>query len=93
MLHSLLVSVSGDDTGSEAPSPSQWRRLISVLGAKTGCGLPVLASAGKVACLSVHGLGLLVFALIQLGSKRRLPSFTWGVWGCKMKPTSVAIVT
>lgn len=38
MLHSLLVSVSGDDTGNEAPSPSQWRRLISVLGAKTGRG-------------------------------------------------------
>lgn len=83
MLHSLLVSVSGDDTGNEAPSPSQWRRLISVLGAKTGCGLRVLASAGKVACLSVHGLVLLVFALIQLGSKMRLPSFTWGFGDAK----------
>lgn len=81
MLHSLLVSVSGDDTGNEAPSPSRWRRLISVLGAKTGCGLHVLASAGEVACLSVHGFVLLVFAHIQLGSK--MLSFTWGFGDAK----------
>lgn len=80
MLHSLPVSVSGDDTGN---SPSQWRRLISVLGAKTGRGLHIPASVGKVACLSAHGLVLLVFALIHLGSKMRQPSFTWGLGDAK----------
>lgn len=33
--------------------------------------------------MSAHGLVLLLFALIQLGSKMRLPSFTWGFWDLK----------
>lgn len=76
MLHSLLVSVSGGDTGNQAPSPSQWRRQISVLGAKMGCGLHIPAAARKV---SAYGLVLLVFAFLPLGRKMRLPLFLGGL--------------
>lgn len=76
MPRSLLVSVSGGDTGNQAPSPSQWRRQICVQGAKPGCGLHTPASARKVA--SASGLVLLVFAFLPLGSNTRLPLFLGG---------------
>lgn len=75
MLRRLLVSVSGDDTGNQAPSPSQRRRLISVLGAKSRRSHHIPASARKV---SVYGLVLVVFAFLEFGRKTRLPPLLGG---------------
>lgn len=67
MLRSLLVSVSGDDTGEEAPGLFQWKRLISVLGAKTGGGIHIPASARKVACLLMAVFfGFLLFSNVEV---------------------------
>lgn len=82
MLHSLLVSVSGDDTGNEAPSLFQWRRMISDLGAKTGGGTHIPASARKVACLLMTMFLGFFFAFLQHGKQMRL-EWVGELWNVK----------
>lgn len=91
MLHSLLVSVSGDDTGNEAPSLFQWRRMISDLGAKTGGGTHIPAPARKVACLLMTMF--LRFFCFAPTWKANEAGVGRGALECEMKPTSEVTVT